>query len=165
MPERAPSLRDRTGFWLAIAGVLAVIGGTPLLIASTASITLSISPWSSSWFIFGFAILVVAGFCVLWSVVLYVAHHHAEGHWCPDPEAHVVPPPTVRTPPQQPLPDFPPQSFVYGPSPVAGETPRHSAPTIGTSTIARRNRLVRPNSSSVPWNLDITGRAARQHRP
>jgi len=81
-----PSLQDRCGFWLGLAAFFAAIGAAGVTVAITKYVT----PWTSAWFIFG-AVMAMLGFvCVWWSLVLYVAHKHAEKHWCPDPRAHEV---------------------------------------------------------------------------
>jgi hypothetical protein len=95
-----PTLRDRTGFWLGLAGVLAAIGAVPVGIGIGAT---TVSPahkslWSSPWFDMGIAaVLLAVAFCG-WSLILYVAHSHAEKHWCPDLSAHVLPSPVQPSP-------------------------------------------------------------------
>jgi hypothetical protein len=84
--QEEPNLRDRCGFWLGLAAFFAAIGAAGVTVA----ITKYVAPWTSAWFIFG-AVTAMLGFvCVWWSLVLYVAHKHAEKHWCPDPRAHEV---------------------------------------------------------------------------
>lgn len=85
-----PTLRDNTGFWLALAGVLAVVGGIPAGIGAAATSAIHASLWSSAWFDLGIAIVLFAIAFSVWSLILFIAHSHAEKHWCPDPSAHVL---------------------------------------------------------------------------
>lgn len=87
-----PTLRDRTGFWLALAAVLAGVGAVPAGIAAAATSAVHTSPWSSAWFDAGIVAEALAVLSAVWALILYVAHNHAEKHWCPDPSAHVLPP-------------------------------------------------------------------------
>lgn len=86
-----PTLKDRTVFWLGLAAALAAIGAVPAGIAAAATSAASKSPWSSTWFDAGVAVILLAAASSVWSLILYVAHYHAEKHWCPDPSAHVLP--------------------------------------------------------------------------
>jgi hypothetical protein len=78
-------------FWLALAAVLAGVGAVPAGIAAAATSAIHTSPWSSMWFKAGIAGELLAVGASIWSLILYVAHNHAEKHWCPDPSAHVLP--------------------------------------------------------------------------
>jgi hypothetical protein len=86
-----PALRDRALFWIALAAVLAAVGAVPAGIAAAATSAVHASPWSSVWFKVGIAAELLAVISSVWSLILYVAHNHAEKHWCPDPSAHVLP--------------------------------------------------------------------------
>ena len=85
-----PSLTDRTGFWLALAAVLAAFGGSGIGLA----VAEYHPPWKSVWFIVGAVVCGLGCLSVLWALVLYVAHKVAGDHWCPDPRAHAVARPT-----------------------------------------------------------------------
>lgn len=80
------SLTERTGFWLALAAVLAALGGAGFGIA----IAEYHPPWMSGWFIAGAVFCGLGCLSSLWALVLYVAHRVAGAHWCPDPQAHVA---------------------------------------------------------------------------
>jgi hypothetical protein len=86
-----PTLRDRALFWIALAAVLAAVGAVPAGIAAAATSAIHASPWTSVWFRVGIAAEILAVMSSMWSLILYVAHNHAEKHWCPDPSAHVLP--------------------------------------------------------------------------
>jgi hypothetical protein len=86
-----PTLRDRTVFWLGLAAALAAIGAVPAGIAAAAASAAHKGLLSSIWFDAGVAAIGLAVASSLWSLILYVAHSHAEKHWCPDPSAHVLP--------------------------------------------------------------------------
>jgi MFS family permease len=78
-------LTDRTGFWLAMAAVLAALGSVAIVIATTEYH----KPWTSAWFITGAVACGLGCVSALWALVLYVAHGLAEDHWCPNPQAHI----------------------------------------------------------------------------
>lgn len=83
---------DRALFWLALAGVVMVLGG----ILVGAGVVLAVAQpakdvWGNGWFRVGIAVMVLGAVMVWWAFTLYVAHRHAEGHMCPDPEAHRLP--------------------------------------------------------------------------
>jgi hypothetical protein len=80
-----PDLPEGPGFWLALAGVFAALGGVGIGIG----ITEYHPPWSSAWFIAGATLSALGCACAIWSLILYLAHKQAAGHWCPDRPAHV----------------------------------------------------------------------------
>jgi hypothetical protein len=90
--SRSPrrDLRDQCGFWLSISVAIVGLGGIAVTVSATATISQKLSPWTSGWFIFGFVDTGLGGLCVLWALILYVAHRHVGDHWCPDPQAHVI---------------------------------------------------------------------------
>jgi hypothetical protein len=45
----APTLQDRTTFWLGLGGLLAVVGGIPVAVVPT-TLPQHLGPWSSGWF-------------------------------------------------------------------------------------------------------------------
>jgi hypothetical protein len=75
---------DGCGFWLAVAGVLAILGAAGITIA----ITEYQPPWPSAWFIVGMVVCALGVVAVIWALVLYLAHQEAGNHWCPKPTAH-----------------------------------------------------------------------------
>ena len=89
-----------------MGAALVVLGGIPDSIEAPVSISARHSPWKSIWFIIGFTIAGIGAAFILWALILYLAHQHAEGHYCPDPKAHlerpaeaistVVPPPSTK---------------------------------------------------------------------
>lgn len=76
---------DRTGFWLAMAAVLAALGSVAVVIA----ITEYHKPWTSAWFVTGAVACGLGCVSALWALVLYVAHRLAGDHWCPNPQGHI----------------------------------------------------------------------------
>lgn len=80
-------LFDSSQFWVLIGGAVSVIGGI-FLGVGVARTPAGHSLWSSGWFIGGIAAIVVGVLCLTWSLILYLAHRHAESHMCPDPDAH-----------------------------------------------------------------------------
>jgi hypothetical protein len=60
------------------------------------------SVWSSTWFVVGFALGVIALACLHRAYILFVAHRHAEKHMCPNPDAHAAAP-APRAPSPAPL--------------------------------------------------------------
>lgn len=80
------SLTDRTGFWLALAAVLAALGGVGFGIA----VAEYHPPWRSAWFIAGAVFCGLGCLAALWALVLYVGHKVAGAHWCPDPRVHAA---------------------------------------------------------------------------
>ena len=80
------NLRDSSGFWITLAALPLAIAA----IAITIAITEYHPPWKSEWFIVGVATGVLGCALGLWSLVLYLAHNHAEQHACPDPAKHAV---------------------------------------------------------------------------
>jgi hypothetical protein len=74
------SLTDRTGFWLALSGVLAVLGGISITIA----ITEYHRPWTSAWFIVGMATCGLGCVSALWALMLYLAHEMADRRYQAD---------------------------------------------------------------------------------
>jgi hypothetical protein len=83
-------LYDRALFWVALGGALSVIGGIVLSVGVAQVVADTTHPdlWSNRWFEVGFGAFVVGVLALVWALVLYVAHRHAEQHWCPDPDAH-----------------------------------------------------------------------------
>jgi hypothetical protein len=82
--DSRPGLTDGCGFWIAAAGVFAVLGAVGITIA----ITEYNPPWPSAWFIAGAVMCTLGVTAVVWALVLYLAHREAERHWCPKPTAH-----------------------------------------------------------------------------
>jgi hypothetical protein len=78
--DAKPSLPDRTGFWLAVAAVVAGLGGAGITIA----VTEYHPPWTSVWFIVGAAACALGCVSVLWSLVLYLARKVAEDRYQAD---------------------------------------------------------------------------------
>ena len=83
----APTLQDRTTFWLGLGALLAVVGGVFIAI-TPATLPQHHSLWSSGWFDVGVVFVVLGLGCALWALVLYIAHRQAAAHWCPDRRAH-----------------------------------------------------------------------------
>jgi len=80
---------DRAIFWLALAGAVIVIGGIVGGGGVTQVATHSgVDLWSNGWFRAGAGIMVAGILMLWWALTLYIAHRHAEGHVCPDPDAH-----------------------------------------------------------------------------
>lgn len=80
-------LHDSAVFWVALAAAVAVIGGI-LMGAGVARTQQGHDLWSSGWFIAGVAVTGMGVLMLLYALVLFLAHRHAEGHMCPDPDAH-----------------------------------------------------------------------------
>lgn len=89
MPD-AP-LRDRAVFWVAAAGVLAVLGTVPLALGGAEALDREIDPLLVGWIQIGLAIELVAAVALWWAITLQWAHGHAAQHWGPDPKAHRLP--------------------------------------------------------------------------
>jgi hypothetical protein len=58
----------------------------------TIAITEYHPPWPSAWFIAGTSSSVLGCVFAIWSLILYLARKLAAGHWCSDPQAHIVQP-------------------------------------------------------------------------
>jgi hypothetical protein len=88
-----PSSRyERAIFWVALAGVVLVVGG---IFVSLGATQVAASPgahlWANRWFVIGICVMGLGVLALWWALTLYMAHRHAEGHFCPDPEAHRLP--------------------------------------------------------------------------
>lgn len=73
-----------------------MIGGVVLAVAQG-------SKHPGSWIGIGLGAVVLGASMVVWALVLFLAHRHAEKHWCPDPEAHVPLPKGTPPPVDSPL--------------------------------------------------------------
>src|SRR5579862_754723 len=80
-------LFDSAQFWVLLGGGVAVVGGI-LVTVGVARTPEGHELWAEGWFAVGIAAIVVGALCLLWGLVLFVAHRHAEKHMCPDPDAH-----------------------------------------------------------------------------
>jgi hypothetical protein len=67
---------------LVIGGICTAIG------ADQENAKLKPDLWQNAWFRGGVIAGVVGFLLAWWSLTLFVAHRHAESHWCPDPQAH-----------------------------------------------------------------------------
>jgi hypothetical protein len=76
-------LTDRTGFWLAMAVVLATVGSVAIVVA----ITEYHKPWTSAWFITGVVVCGLGCISSLWALVLYIADRMAGNRGYADPYA------------------------------------------------------------------------------
>lgn len=88
MVERArtdPGLTDRSGFWLAMAGVLVTLGAAATAIA-TAEYH---KPWTSGWFVAGVMTCAPGCLSASWALIFYLANRLAGDRWCPNPQVHV----------------------------------------------------------------------------
>jgi hypothetical protein len=72
------SKRDQAMFWVAAAGVFAVLGGIPFafVIAQNGKSDL----FSSGWFLVGIGAEIVAAVLLWWAITLALAHAHMAGH-------------------------------------------------------------------------------------
>lgn len=68
-----------------------MIASLPIILAASGAVSSHASPWSSAWFDAGVSVIGLAVLMAGWSLILYIAHGHAEKHWCPDPSVHVLP--------------------------------------------------------------------------
>ncbi len=96
-------LFDRAQFWVLFTGAVGLIGGifTAIGVARTPA---GHELWSEGWFVVGIGAIFVGVLCLLWGLVLFLAHRHAEGHMCPDPDAHRAASAAGTTPwPSQPI--------------------------------------------------------------
>lgn len=92
MQVQRQRLHDSALFWVAIAGVLGVIGAALFGLGATEySGVHGARLWSNGWVRLGGIGVGVGALLLVWALVLFVAHHHAEEHWCPDPSAHRLP--------------------------------------------------------------------------
>lgn len=96
-------LLDSALFWLAFGAAVIVGGGVGVAVGTGLAVSGHESVWAENWFRVGFAIVLLGGLMLLWALVLFLAHRHAAGHWCPDPDAHKLS--TVRTRPTKAQPD------------------------------------------------------------
>ncbi len=78
------SLRERTGFWLSLGGILVVVGAAATAIA----VTEYHPPWSSAWFIAGVTIGALRCLSAVWALAIYLARKMMHHYLCPDPRAH-----------------------------------------------------------------------------
>jgi hypothetical protein len=101
-------LHERASFWVAFAGIPLVIGGICIAIGvDQVGAKPKADLWQNAWFLGGVSGVALGILFAWWGLTLFVAHRHAENHWCPDPQAHpsniparVVP--TTRQAPLQP---------------------------------------------------------------
>jgi hypothetical protein len=84
-------LRDRAVFWVAAAGVIAVLGTVPLGLGAAEAIDRDIDPLQVGWIQLGLLVELLAAGALWWAITLQWAHGHATEHWCPDPKAHLLP--------------------------------------------------------------------------
>lgn len=89
-PRGRSHLRDSANFWVAL--------GAAVLLASSISLGIGVARtphnetlWSGGWFIAGAAAFSLGVLMLLWALVLFLAHRHAESHMCPNPDAHQAP--------------------------------------------------------------------------
>jgi hypothetical protein len=94
MPSRK-QLQDSALFWVALGAAVIVLGGV-LMTRAPAKANLS-----DVWLTSGLAVALGGCFLLLWALVLFLAHRHAEKHMCPDPSVHGQAAPRATTPPFQ----------------------------------------------------------------
>jgi uncharacterized protein YjeT (DUF2065 family) len=68
-------LYDSSIFWVAIGGVVVVIGGILISVGPQADPKASL--WANGWFDFGFIAVAVGAIMLIWALVLYLAHRQA----------------------------------------------------------------------------------------
>jgi len=95
-------LRDSANFWVALGAAVVLASSIPLGIG-VARTPHDQTLWSCGWFIAGVGIFAIGALMLLWSLVLFLAHRHAEGHMCPNPEAHKSPEAETRGVPVRPV--------------------------------------------------------------
>ncbi len=90
MPEGRAKLHDNSMFWIAVAAVAGFIG---VFLWSTTHNDMQkthVTNLQMAAFALGILLIVGAVLALGWSIVLHLAHRHAEKHMCPDPSAHGV---------------------------------------------------------------------------
>lgn len=113
---------ERALFWLGWGAAVTALGGVGILVGSNLATTSKPQNWANLPFLAGLGIAVVGILCLWWALTLHVAHRHAEKHWCFDPSAHIVPPPS---PPNQGSGGAPTPTRPVGPSaPPASPQPQ-----------------------------------------
>ena len=86
---------DHAMFWVALGGAVTVVGGIIAGIGANQESNSKADIWQSQFLRWGMGVAALGVIALWWALTLYLAHRHAEGHFCPDPEAHKPERPSV----------------------------------------------------------------------
>lgn len=114
-------LHDSSLFWATLGAAVGLIGGI-FVAVGVARTEKGHELWGDGWFVFGIIVIAISVILLWWALTLFVAHHHAGKHMCPDPDAH------------RPVP-----GWVY--QPVIPEQPPHGALPVTPEQTAEMQRL------------------------